>query len=256
MSTDNPMDPFAENPPRERQSRTLLFVILGILGALLVAGIVLLVLLLKTKDESASPGTSPSTATRLGTGTPVSAAPPASLASSSTTVAASQIPSSSAASSTAATPTTASSTAASSTAATLTTASSTAATYTTTTTPTATTSTPTMTTAAGPTFETLTTPMTEASCSMGGPGFDPTRPPVKVSWTSTKAAQAWFVQGTSDAADSGYMQIPVNGTQADFPFEIQFACGTDSSTYTITLVGTDGSHLSKSWTVQNTGDVF
>jgi hypothetical protein len=75
---------------------------------------------------------------------------------------------------------------------------------------------------------------------------------VKVSWTTVRATSAWIVQGTSDAADSGFMKIPVDGNESDFPYSIDFQCGSASSTYTITLVGNNGKHVSTHWTVTNT----
>ncbi|HEX4057172.1 MAG TPA: hypothetical protein VHX87_02500 [Galbitalea sp.] len=89
------------------------------------------------------------------------------------------------------------------------------------------------------------------SCS-SGPYYTGTPPIVKVTWATIRADSAWIVQGTSDAADSGFMQIPLNGNQSDFQYSIDFSCGTPSSTYTITLVGSNGKHVSKSWTVKNT----
>lgn len=110
--------------------------------------------------------------------------------------------------------------------------------------------------ATGPRFTTFDAPATEGGCSAGGPSFAPTPPLVKVAWTTAGAEQAWFVNGTSDAADSGFMQIPLAGSQSDFPYEQVFSCGSDGGTYTITLVGSDGTHVSKSWTVQNTGEIL
>ena len=108
----------------------------------------------------------------------------------------------------------------------------------------------------GARFKTFNAPSSESGCSAGGPGFPATRPLVTVSWSTAGADEAWFVMGTSDAADSGFMQIPLNGNQSDFQNEQQFNCGSPSTTYTITLVAPDGSHVNKSWTVTNTGDQF
>ena len=109
---------------------------------------------------------------------------------------------------------------------------------------------------AGARFKTFNAPSSESGCSAGGPGFPETRPLVTVSWSTAGADEAWFVMGTSDAADSGFMQIPLNGNQSDFQYEQQFNCSSPSTTYTITLVAPDGSHVNKSWTVTNTGDQF
>jgi hypothetical protein len=89
------------------------------------------------------------------------------------------------------------------------------------------------------------------SCS-SGPYYTGTPPTVKVTWATIRAASAWIVQGTSDAADSGFMKIPVDGNETNFPYSIDFQCDTPSSTYTITLVGNNGKHVSKHWTVMNT----
>lgn len=107
----------------------------------------------------------------------------------------------------------------------------------------------------GPRFTTLNYPSSQ-SCSAGGPGFPATRPTFTVSWSTAGADEAWFVNGTDDAANSGYMQIPLNGNQGDFPYEQIVDCSDGSNTYTITLVGPDGKHVSKSWTVNITGDHF
>lgn len=93
-------------------------------------------------------------------------------------------------------------------------------------------------------------------CSAGGPGFPPTRPSFTVAWATAGADEAWFVNGTSDAKDSGYLQIPLNGSQGDFAYEQTVDCGDSSNVYTITLVGPDGTHVSKTWTVEITGDNF
>jgi hypothetical protein len=97
-------------------------------------------------------------------------------------------------------------------------------------------------------------PTTQVSCSKGGPDFTPDPPSILISWATVRADSAWIVQGTSDAADSGYMQIPLNGNQSNFQYTLQFPCFQASTKYTITLVGSDGNHVSKSWTVNNIGD--
>lgn len=109
--------------------------------------------------------------------------------------------------------------------------------------------------AKGPRFTSFAAPASQG-CSAGGPGFEPTRPTFTVSWSTAGADQAWFVNGTDDAANSRYLQIPLNGDQSDFPYEQSVDCSDGSNTYTITLVGPDGNHVSKSWTVRVTGDHF
>jgi hypothetical protein len=89
------------------------------------------------------------------------------------------------------------------------------------------------------------------SCS-SGPYYTGTPPIVKVTWATIRANSAWIVQGTSDAADSGFMQIPLSGNESDFQYPIDFNCDAPDATFTITLVGTNGKHVSKHWTIQNT----
>lgn len=109
--------------------------------------------------------------------------------------------------------------------------------------------------ATAPRFTQLNVPSSQM-CSAGGPGVAPTRPTVTVSWSTAGAVEAWFINGTDDAKDSGFMQIPLSGDQGDFPNEQTVECSDGSNVYTITLVGPDGTHVSKSWTVAITGDNF
>ncbi|HEX3680259.1 MAG TPA: hypothetical protein VHU90_11100 [Galbitalea sp.] len=102
-----------------------------------------------------------------------------------------------------------------------------------------------------PAFTKFVVQSTINSCS-SGPYYTGTPPTVNVTWATVRTDSVWIVQGTSDAADSGFMQIPVSGNQSNFPYEIDFSCDTPNSTYTITLVGSNGKHVSKSWTIKNT----
>jgi hypothetical protein len=107
--------------------------------------------------------------------------------------------------------------------------------------------------ATGAAFTTFN-PKSQVECDKGGPNFSPPPPPIKISWATVRADSAWIVMGTSDAADSQFMQIPLNGNQSDFQYEIDFPCFQGSAKFTITLVGTDGKHVSKTWKVTNVGD--
>jgi hypothetical protein len=89
------------------------------------------------------------------------------------------------------------------------------------------------------------------TCS-SGPYYTGTPPTVNVTWATVRTDSAWIVQGTSDAADSKFEQIPVSGNQSNFPYSLDFNCSDPSNTYTITLVGSNGKHVSKSWTIKNT----
>jgi hypothetical protein len=97
-------------------------------------------------------------------------------------------------------------------------------------------------------------PKGQVECDKGGPNFSPPPPPIKISWATVRTTSAWIVGGTSDAADSHFMQIPLHGNQGDFQYELDFPCFQKSTKFTITLVGTDGKHVSKTWKVTNVGD--
>jgi cytoskeletal protein RodZ len=102
-----------------------------------------------------------------------------------------------------------------------------------------------------PGFTSFTAPKVESGCA-SGPNFV-FNPTIRVSWKTKNAESVWFVQGTSDAVDSQFKKLPKNGDQDDFPDGIpEFPCSQPSATYTLTILGTDGSHLSKQWTVKNT----
>ena len=89
------------------------------------------------------------------------------------------------------------------------------------------------------------------SCS-SGPYYTGTPPIIQVTWATVRTNSVWIIQGTDDAADAQFMQLPVSGNQSNFPYEIDFECGSPSATYTMTIVGSNGKHLSKSWTIKNT----
>jgi hypothetical protein len=100
------------------------------------------------------------------------------------------------------------------------------------------------------TFTTFAPDLSKYSCS-SGPYYSGPTPILKVKWATVRAVSAWIVQGTSDAAESGFMQIPLSGDQSNFSSPLDLSCDPPSSTFTITLVGTNGKHVSKSWTVIN-----
>jgi hypothetical protein len=84
---------------------------------------------------------------------------------------------------------------------------------------------------------------------------------IEFSWSSTNGIVAYFAVGaTNDAEQNGMgWTLPPNGSTSDFPsgyFPYQYQCGNTSQTYTITIVGTNGSRESKQVTVTNVGDTF
>lgn len=99
-------------------------------------------------------------------------------------------------------------------------------------------------------------PTSPVMCSTGGPYTQPVRPDIQVSWSTAHAQSVWIVAGTSDAADSKYMKLPTTGSEKDFSEPIGYQCSQKSEVFTLTLVGDDGTHVSKQFTIENAGDTF
>jgi hypothetical protein len=117
--------------------------------------------------------------------------------------------------------------------------------------------------AVAPSFTTFTVPRMERGCSNNGNrggggdgGGQEQSASIQVTWATANAAEVWIVQGTSDAANAQFMQLPTSGNQSDFPNPIAYDCSQPTNTFTMTLVGSDGVHVSKSWTVVNRGNRF
>ena len=90
----------------------------------------------------------------------------------------------------------------------------------------------------------------------GGGGVIPPNPQVRFNWTAKNAQAVWFVFGTSDAADAGAFPLPLSGNQDDVYHSansMEFPCYQAEQKYTITVVGNNGQHVSKTFTVKNTG---
>jgi hypothetical protein len=78
------------------------------------------------------------------------------------------------------------------------------------------------------------------------------KPEIQVSWTTANAAEVWYTAGNDDAKDDNYMQVPLSGNQSDLTDEHLFPCNhRETSDYTLTLVGPNGEHVSKHWTVRD-----
>ena len=103
-------------------------------------------------------------------------------------------------------------------------------------------------------FTSFTAP-TEVMCDAGDEDNQPPKPEIQVSWASANAVEAWYTPSNEDAKDDNYMQIPLSGDQSDLTDEHLFPCFHENElTLTITLVGPNGEHVSKQWTVTNVGD--
>lgn len=84
----------------------------------------------------------------------------------------------------------------------------------------------------------------------------PLPPQIKFSWSAKNAQSVWFVFGSEDAADAGAFQVPLSGDQDDvydasdsFPFP----CPSGEQKMTLTVVGNNGQHVNKTFTVRNNG---
>jgi len=78
-------------------------------------------------------------------------------------------------------------------------------------------------------------------------------PNLSIHWSSVNGKHAYFGVNTNDAMTAGMgWVLPPNGSDADFPdgyHPFQALCGNDSTEYTITILGNDGSKVSKKFTV-------
>ena len=84
---------------------------------------------------------------------------------------------------------------------------------------------------------------------------------IEFSWSSTNGLVAYFAVGaTNDAEQNGMgWTLPPSGSTSDFPagyFPYEYQCGNESMTFTITIVGSNGSRESDQVTVTNVGDTF
>lgn len=86
----------------------------------------------------------------------------------------------------------------------------------------------------------------QLDCSQGTPNLS-------IHWSSVNGKNAYFGVNTDDAMTGGMgWVLPPTGSDADFPdgyHPFQALCGNDSTEYTITILGTDGSKVSKKFTV-------
>jgi hypothetical protein len=83
-------------------------------------------------------------------------------------------------------------------------------------------------------------------CSQGTPNLS-------IHWKSVNGKNAYFGVNTNDAMTGGMgWVLPPTGSDADFPdgyHPFAALCGNDSTEYTITILGNDGTKVSKKFTV-------
>lgn len=86
----------------------------------------------------------------------------------------------------------------------------------------------------------------QISCATGTPDLS-------IHWSSVNGKTAYFGVNTADAQTAGMgWELPPTGSDADFPsgyHPYPAICGQDTE-YTITIVGTDGSKVSRMFTVK------
>lgn len=92
--------------------------------------------------------------------------------------------------------------------------------------------------------------------STPGPGYVP--PGISFNYTATNASSVWFLFGEGDAADAQAFPMPISGNQNDVygGSTVEYPCGQASAKFTLTVVGTNGQHVNKTFTVTNDGDVY
>ncbi|MDQ1551414.1 MAG: hypothetical protein QOD50_836 [Actinomycetota bacterium] len=98
-------------------------------------------------------------------------------------------------------------------------------------------------------FTVFTVPDSQQCRGHGGPGKQQQPVEAQVTWATTNATLVWVAEGTTDAASVGKDQVPLSGNQDAFPDPLPIDCESKSATFTITLVGADGAHVSRTWTV-------
>jgi hypothetical protein len=103
-------------------------------------------------------------------------------------------------------------------------------------------------------FTAFTVPESQQCRGSGpGPGKGGQEVDAQVAWATTNATQVWVAEGTTDAVSTDGEQVPLSGDQDSFPDPLPIDCGSKSATFTMTLVGADGAHVSRTWTVLITG---
>jgi hypothetical protein len=95
-------------------------------------------------------------------------------------------------------------------------------------------------------FTSFTVPVTQ-QCN--GHGKHGSSTEAQVAWATANATSVWVVEGTGDAASTGVEQVPLSGDQNSLPYPLELDCSRPSMTFTLTLVGRDGGHVSQTWTV-------
>jgi hypothetical protein len=100
------------------------------------------------------------------------------------------------------------------------------------------------------TFSVFVVPEAQGGCGRHG------APTVMVTWATQHAKSVWIADGSSDAKTSGGVELPLSGSQQNVPDSFTINCGQREDTFTITLVGDNGGHVSKTWMIRVDGHRF
>jgi hypothetical protein len=90
----------------------------------------------------------------------------------------------------------------------------------------------------------------ESGEEMGPPAL------ITFSYKAKNAQSVWFIFGNEDAANQGIFEMPLQGNQThiyDNNDPIYFPCNAASTTMTLTVVGNNGEHVNKTFTITNNG---
>ncbi len=93
--------------------------------------------------------------------------------------------------------------------------------------------------------------------STNPPGY--TTPGISFTYTAKNASSVWFLFGEGDAADAQAFPMPISGNQGDVyggGTKVEYPCGAETAKFTLTVVGTNGQHVNKTFTVTNIGDTY
>ncbi len=107
-----------------------------------------------------------------------------------------------------------------------------------------------------PGFASFSQGQTVSCNSTNPPGY--VTPGITFSYTAKNASSVWFIFGEGDAADAQAFPMPISGSHNDVygGSSVDYPCGAASAKFTLTVVGTNGQHVNKTFTVTNNGDTY
>jgi hypothetical protein len=110
--------------------------------------------------------------------------------------------------------------------------------------------------ASGPAISSFISTNSEVVCNTSAPSPSPQF--IGFSWVATNVDQVYFGVDTDDASQAFlFDNLPPSGNTSNFPEgydPFEYSCPSASQKYTLTVVGSDGTAVSKSVTITNVGD--